>query len=323
MIRKHFFALMLLPVLACFAAQATSQQVVQDLREQINRGTVGLISGGVNGTYIRISSDLGAVLDSDDLRVLSILGKGSVQNIADLLYLRGIDIAIVQSDVLTYLDQQHRYANIKERIHYVTKLYNEEFHLLVRDDINTVADLAGKKVNFDGKGSGTAMTASIIFETLGVSVNPTYLDQSAALEALRKGDISGLVYVAGQPAQLFKTVAADEDLKFLEIDFTPSLMQTYLPSKLTSESYPTLVSEGAPVNTVAVGAVMAAYNWDPGHSRQLKVAHFVDTFFSRFDEFLLAGRHPKWREVNLSAVVPGWQRLGAATEWFDNQAGSN
>ena len=289
---------------------------LQELRERINRGTVGLISGGVNGTYIRISADLADVLDGPDLRVLSIIGKGSVQNTADLLYLRGIDVAIVQSDVLEFLERQRKYTGIKSRIHYVTKLYNEEFHLLVRDEINSLSDLNGKKVNTDTTGSGTNMTATIVFDTLGIAVEKTHFDQSAAIEKLKSGEISGLAYVAGKPAQLFKNISAEDGVKFLPVNLTPDLLQTYLPAKLTPEAYPNLIAEGSAVSTLAVGAVMAAYAWTPGHPRHTKVERFVQRFFDRFDEFRQPARHPKWREVSLSATVPGWTQFDAASVWL-------
>ena len=78
--------------------------------EQVNGGTVGIISGAITGTYARIATDLSAVLDNgNELRVLPIMGKGSVQNITDILYLRGIDIGIVQSDVLKFIRETGTY----------------------------------------------------------------------------------------------------------------------------------------------------------------------------------------------------------------------
>ena len=91
-----------------------------------------------------------------------------MQNITDLLYLRGIDVGIVQSDVLGFIRKENLHPNIEQRIRYVTKLYNEEVHILAGKDIGQLADLAGKKVNVDVAGSGTAMTASTLFDTLGV-----------------------------------------------------------------------------------------------------------------------------------------------------------
>jgi TRAP transporter TAXI family solute receptor len=301
-----------------FTALATAQTPSDELREQINRGTVGIMSGGVNGTYIRVASDLADVLDSDELRVLTIVGKGSIRNIGDLLYLRGIDVAIVQSDVLEFMERQGTYPTIKKRINYITKLYNEEFHLLVRDNISSIEDLAGKKVSFDVDGSGTAMTASVVFDILGVAVEPVYHDQSEAVELLRSGEISGLVYVAGKPAQLFNNLSPQDQVKFLPIDFNETLLETYLPSTLDHDAYPNLVAEGDSVRTIAVSAVMAAYNWEPNFHRYDKVAKFVDRFFTSFDEFLKPARHPKWQEVSLSAEVPGWDRFSAAQTALNN-----
>ena len=317
--RNHAGSLIVWALTTLFGLSVTTSALGQDtetFRDQVNRGTVGVISGGVNGTYIRVTSDLSAVLDSEDLRVLSILGKGSVQNIADLLYLRGIDVAVVQSDVLEFMRRQGTYPFIERHIQYITKLYNEEFHVLVRDEVGSIQDLAGKKVNFDSRGSGTAMTASLVFDTLGVDVESTHFDQASALDKLLSREISGLVYVAGQPVQLFEALGQDAPVKFLSIDYTPELMATYLPASLSPESYPNLINDGEAVSTIAVGAVMAAYNWDPQHHRYAKVARFVERFFSNFEQFQSTARHPKWREVSLSANVPGWTRFGPAQAWL-------
>ena len=104
-------------------------------------------------------------------------------------------MAIVQSDVLEYLKRQGTYKNIEKRISYIAKLYNEEFHLIARSEIDNLNDLAGKKVNFDVKGSGTAITATTLFDTLKVTVEPTYFDQTTALDKLKSGEIAALVYV--------------------------------------------------------------------------------------------------------------------------------
>jgi uncharacterized protein len=112
----------------------------------VNQGTVAIISGAINGTYIRIASDLAAVLDKgDQLRILPIIGKGSVQNITDLLYLKGIDVGIVQSDVLSFILKRNLYPNIAQRIRYVTKLYNEEVHILAGKDVRRLFDLMARR----------------------------------------------------------------------------------------------------------------------------------------------------------------------------------
>ncbi len=299
------------------AAEQSTSRTINAMRERVNAGTVGIVSGGITGTYIRIAAALAAVLDNGDtLRVLPLVGKGSVQNIADILFLKGVDIGIVQSDVLAYIKRERLYPGADKSIQYITKLYNEEVHILAGKGISRIADLGGKKVNFDVANSGTAMTASLIFERLKTPIEPVYNDQALALDKLRRGEIAALVYVAGKPASLFRDAKAEEGLHLLAIPLDSALLETYLPSQISHADYPTLVPEGDTVDTVAVGAVMAVYNWAPSSDRYRKVARFVDAFFEQFPALLEPSRHPKWKEVNLAAQVPDWTRFAPAENWL-------
>jgi TRAP transporter TAXI family solute receptor len=304
---------------AALAQQDQIRQRVDTLRAKANAGTVGIISGGVDGTYVRIAADLSSVLDDGDrLRILPVIGKGSLQNISDILFLRGIDIGIVQSDVLAYAKRQPPYPGVERSVQYITKLYDEELHVLARQDIARIEELAGRKVNIDLNGSGTSMTASLVFERLGIEIDPAHDDQALALEKLRRGDISALVYVAGKPARLFRDLRPEDGLHLLAVPSTDALLETYLPASFTSDDYE-LVRD-APVETIAVGAVMAVYAWAPGSERYRKVEQFVQSFFGNFDAFLEPPRHAKWKDVNLAAEVPGWTRFPAAEEWLRREA---
>jgi TRAP transporter TAXI family solute receptor len=289
-----------------------------------NAGTVGIVSGGIDGTYVRIAADLASVLDDGDrLRVIPMLGKGSVQNIADIMFLRGVDIGIVQSDVLAYAQRERLFPGVSSTIQYIAKLYDEELHVIARRDITTIEALARQPVNIDLRGSGTAMTASLVFDGLGIPIEPRHEVQDLALERLKRGEIAALVYVAGQPARLFSGLGADSALHFLPVPQAPELLETYLPSRILHANYPALVQEGADVETIAVGAVMAVYAWAPETERHRKVARFVDAFFEQFDTFLRPPRHPKWREVNLAAQVPGWTRFPTAAQRAGRTASAN
>ncbi|MCC6470643.1 MAG: TRAP transporter substrate-binding protein [Alphaproteobacteria bacterium] len=300
--------------------QAAINQAVEAAKERANRGVVGIVSGGVDGTYVRIAADLASVLDGPDLRILPTLGKGSLQNLTDLVYLRGVDIAIVQSDALTYA-RRERVVPSDRSIAYVAKLYNEEFHLLASTGIKSIADLAGKQVNFDTRGSGSYLTGTLLFNLLKIAVKPVYFDQQLALEKLRQGEIAALVYVAGKPTRLFRELKPEDKVHFLPVPLAPELIETYLPSRLGRDDYPQLIADGAGVETVAVGSVMAVYNWPADSERYRRVKRFIDAFFSDFNKFLEAPRHPKWKEVNLAAQVPGWQRFAAADQWLKAAAG--
>ena len=137
-----------------------------------NAGTVGIISGGVDGTYVRIAADLAAVLDDGQtLRVLPVLGKGSLQKSPTSVPARHR----CRHRPVGRLDLRETAAplpGVEQSLQYIAKLYNEEVHVLARKEITRVEDLAGQPVNVDVAGSGTAMTASLIFEALGIRCRP-------------------------------------------------------------------------------------------------------------------------------------------------------
>jgi uncharacterized protein len=319
--RAFLSAIALGAIIATPFGTAKAADSIDQMRARANAGTVGVVAGGVDGTYIRIAADLAAVLDNGDtLRVLPLVGKGSIQNIHDIEFLRGIDIGIVQSDVLAYAKRERLIPGVDKSVQYIVKLYDEELHILAGKDIDKVDDLAGKKLNVDLRGSGTAMTASLVLERLGVPFEATNFDQALALEKLRQGEIAALAYVAGRPARLFGGVKAEDGLHFVAVPMNTALLETYLPAQLAHGDYPLVVADGETVDTVAVGAVMAVYNWAPETDRYRKVARFVDAFFDNFDTFLKPPRHPKWKEVNLAAQVPGWTRFPAAENWLRRAA---
>jgi hypothetical protein len=203
---------------------------------------------------------------------------------------------------------------------YITKLYNEEFHLLARRDIKSVSDLANQKVNVDLRGAGTAITAARLFDLLKIPVTTTNDDQEVALDKLRMGEIAALAFVAGKPAPIFRDLNANDGLHFLAIPLNPAVTATYVPTRLTAADYPGLVPQDQTVDTVAVGAVLLAANLQVGSERYRNLVNFVDAFFTGFQTLLEPGHHPKWREVSITAELPGWRRFPPAEQWLQRNA---
>jgi TRAP transporter TAXI family solute receptor len=285
--------------------------------ERANRDTVGLVSGSVSGTYARFAQDLSDALDAPgELRVVAMLGKGAVQNIADLLYLRNVDAAIVQADVLRFLRENKVFPDIENKIRYAARLYDEEVHVLARPEITSVKDLAGRRVNFGPKGSGTALTAKIVFEAEDIPVEPLNLSNSEALAALKAGGIAAAIFVVGKPATYFREIGSEHGLRFLPLELAKGLEDTYLDAVLTSADYPNLIPEGERVPTIAVGAVMAVYNWKPGTSRHDRVVRFLRRMLDSLPVLQTDAYHPKWKAVDPRARVPGWQRFEAVEQWL-------
>jgi len=158
-----------------------------------NANTIGVISGGADGTYIRIAADLANVLDGDDMRILPIIGRGSLQNLRDIMFLRGVDIGIVQMDAREQLKAENLQNYAVNKLRYIARLYNEEIHVLASREISDLRQLDGKKVNIDKNGSGTNLTARILFDKLGIKPEFTTFDQGSSYERLKAGEIQALI----------------------------------------------------------------------------------------------------------------------------------
>jgi TRAP transporter TAXI family solute receptor len=284
----------------------------------LNANTVTMLSGTIGGTYVQFGADLASVLDDGgNLRVLPIIGRGSVQSVADILFLKGVDLGIVRTDTLDYLEKKGFANDIKKRFTYVTKLYNEEMHVVAPKTIKTLNDLEGKTVSVDLPNGGTFVTALTVFERLGIKANFVYIEQRIAMEKLKKGDLDAVIVVGGKPYVSVTTFNNDGRFHLAAVDYSKPLQSDYLPATLTSKDYPNLIPEGETVDTIAVPSVLAAYNWAPNTERSRKLALFVDAFFTKFAALQNPPFHPKWKEVSLSAPLAGWNRLPLAQQWLD------
>jgi TRAP transporter TAXI family solute receptor len=293
------------------------------LRDKLNQNTVTVISGNPNGTYLYLAYDMSAVLDDgDNLRVLPVIGKGGYQNVMDVLHLRGVDLCITQSNIMTYLKETGEMGpNIEHRLAFITRLYNEEMHILAGAGINSIKDLNGKKVNFSDVGSGTQFSTRLIFKLLGIKTEEVNMGQADGFQKVKTGEIAATVLIAGKPTGSFAKFKLEPGMKLLPVPYADALEQDYLPAKLTHADYPNLIEKDQSVDSVAIASVLASYNWPRDTDRYRRVAMFVDAFFAKFAEFQQPARHAKWREANINSSLTGWKRFPAAEEWLAKNAG--
>ena len=215
-------------------------------KQNLNANTVTLISGTIGGTYVQFGADLASVLDDGNkLRVLPIVGRGSVQSVADILFLQGVDLGIVRSDTLDYLERKGFAKDIKKQFTYVTKLYNEEVHVIASKSVRNLRDLDGK----------TIVTALTVFERLGMKPKVVYVEQRIAMEKLKAGEIDAVIVCGGKP---YKSVSSFKDDRFhlVTVNYEKPLQGDYLPASLSAKDYPNLISDGEQVDTIAVPAVL-------------------------------------------------------------------
>jgi TRAP-type uncharacterized transport system substrate-binding protein len=285
--------------------------------EKLNSWTVGLAGGQLEGAPIRFAAEISRVVDDgDNLHVLPIVTRGPAENVEALLYLKGVDAAIVNSDALEQF--KALVPNIRQRITYILSLFPSELHIFVRPEIKSLNDLKGKKVNFNTAGTAAAYSGPLIFEQLKLDVEKTFIPHQVALEQMRtgQGGMEAVVFVTSKPIDAFQHRKWDPGFKFLAVPFEDSSF--YLPSTLTADDYPDLIPQGQQVETIAIPTILAAFNWPKGSDRYKRVARLTDYLFSRFEKLRGPGFHPNWKNVNLNAKVPGLDRFPAAQEWLDN-----
>jgi TRAP-type uncharacterized transport system substrate-binding protein len=289
------------------------------IKDRLNAGTIGLAGGLLEGAPIRFATEIARVVnEGGDMQVLPIVTRGPTENVNDLLYLKGVDTAIINSDSLE--EYKSQVPQIQQRIAYIFSLFPSELHIFVRPEIKTLADLAGKKVNFNTQGTAAAYSGPLIFSRLGIDVDKMFIPHPVALEQMRRGEIVAVVFVTSKPVDAFVKGKWEEGFKFLPVEFGPKFQDYYISSYLDAADYPNLIAKDQRIATIAVPTILASYKWRPDLPRYRRVARFVDLLFGRIDKLRSPGFDPKWKDVNLRTQAPGLERVQAAQEWLDRSA---
>ena len=174
-------AILSLPLFMAFAAalagpalaQSSPQKgssLLDQIRQETNENVTTIVSGNPNGGYLRIAYDIATVVDDGNkMRVLPIVGMGAVQNIRDILFLKGVDMGLANTVALSQFRKTDELGrHVSRQIVYITRLFEDEFHLLVRPEIRSLKDLEGKKVNYSDAGSGAQLAAQLMFKGLSL-----------------------------------------------------------------------------------------------------------------------------------------------------------
>jgi uncharacterized protein len=319
-------ALLLLTELILSPVMAQTQPPTPSVKQAAparDPNTIGIVAGSPEGGTLPLVNEIARVLAGGQetgprgelaLRVLPIVGRGGTHDIQDVLALPGVDMTITQEHLLTRLQESKELGDLKSKLVYITKLFNEELHLIAREDIRQVSDLVGKPVNFGDYGSSVEDIARDLFRTLGLGVSEVHLSLDEAIEEMRQGRIAATAVLASKPATIVEHLTRDGGFRLVQVPF-PAQATLYLPAALHHDDYPRLIPAGEKVETIAVGTVLIAYNWPEKSGRYQLLGNFVEAFFSRLSEFQAARRHPRWQEVNIAAVLPDWRRFKPAERW--------
>jgi TRAP-type uncharacterized transport system substrate-binding protein len=306
------------------AQQQQQQRSTNSQREQVratmNENLLFIMGGRLGAGLIVMASDISlAVEDGDNLRVLPVVGGAGVQNVRDVVFLKGVDLGITDVLTLNKLRATGELGpNLDQQVAYIAPLFHWTMQVVARPEIRTVEDLRGKRVGFHTTGSATAEFSPAVFKMLNIDVQVMNMTQADALEKMRAGELDATVCTCPSPIPDYANLKAESGFKLVAIPYTPALEKaSYYPSTIKGSEYPNLAPKDGTVQSIATASVLISFNWQPGSPRYARLAKFTDAFFSKFENLLKPPRHPLWKTVNLAGTIPGWRRFPAAQEWLD------
>lgn len=283
----------------------------QRQKSDVRAGTVTILTDGIaepNSRATRAINELAKEIGN--VRVLPIAGHGAVANVRDLLRLRGVDLAVLNSDILQFLDQTRQYPNARSQIRYVSHIYNQKVYLLARKEIKTIADLRGRKLVVLSREAGSHITATTLFGLLGIDVALQALGPDADLDELSPDKFDGILLLGDELARARLSAQARRDLGVLPIGLVPALRSTYRPAVIEPQELPGLAVAGN-TETIAVSTVLAVYNWTSSQARFADVSNFSNRLFSALPR-LRRNASSVWRQADINAQIAGWPRYSAA-----------
>lgn len=285
--------------------------------ERVSRGTVTIITDGLaqsSGFVTSLASELAAAVDQEgSVRLLPIMGYGAEQNVRDMLYLRGIDLGILNSDVLPFLAIEGKLPDAKRRLRLVARLFDKRVFVLARADVADLAALAGKIVLAAGGDGEARITARTLFHLSGIDMTLRQQDADAGIAAVAAGEAAAIVLLARDATWLREHVPRDRGLRLLPLPFGQALAVAYEPARVEASELPGLApAEGTA--TIKLASVLATFDWRDSHSRYGPVGHLIGALFSMVGSVRRSGTTGIWSEILPDADVPGWQRYAPALE---------
>jgi len=274
---------------------------------------LGLITGSERGTYYQFGLNMAALVKPQGFDLTVHPSKGSIENIYAVYQRPGVQMGIVQADVLAFVARVQTdpvLKRIASKTKMVFPLYNEEVHLLGRRGISDFDDLTDKRVAIGREGSGTYLTSRLLFKVSEVAPREMVpIDTDEALAELKAGRIDAMFYVAGYPVKLLTDKVAEEDNLALIPITNKSVAEFYSSAEIPANTYKW---QPTPTGTVAVRAVLVSYDFRRKDCDAIgRFAQIVSTS----TEWLVKNGHPKWKSVNLDAPLKGWEQYDCVAKY--------
>jgi TRAP transporter TAXI family solute receptor len=275
---------------------------------------MGIITGGPKGTYFQFGLDLKKLLRPQGFDLSVYNSSGSVENVYAVYKRPRTQMGIVQSDVLAFVAKVQTdpvLKRIAKRIKLVFPLYNEEIHLVGGGGILEFDDLAGRRVAVGKEGSGTYLTAKLLFEVSEVApAELVAIGTDEALAELKAGRIDAMFYVAGYPVKLFREeITAEDGLSLVPI-LNKNILEFYPAAEIPAGTYNWQPNA---VDTAAVKAVLVSYDFRRANCEYVgRVGRIIADNLA----WLRDNGHPKWKAVDIDFPLKGWEQYDCVRRYL-------
>jgi TRAP transporter TAXI family solute receptor len=280
---------------------------------------LGIITGGERGTYYQFGLNLQRLGKQTGVDLSVATSKGSIENVFAVYQKPNTQLGIVQSDVLAFVARVQSdpvLKRIAKKTKMVFPLYNEEIHLLGRKEITDFDDLTDRRVAIGREGSGTYLTARLLFKVSDVAPKEMVLiDTDEALAALKAGRIDAMFYVAGYPVKLLSEGVTEADGLALIPITNKSITEFYTRTEIPAATY---AWQPQALNTVAVKAVMISFDF---RRKDCDVIGQFAQAISTNLPWLVKNGHPKWKSVDLDAPLKGWEQYDCVAKYMRKPGG--
>jgi uncharacterized protein len=275
---------------------------------------LGVITGGEKGTYYQFGLNLQALAKRSGVTLNVFNSKGSIENVHAVYERPGVQLGIVQSDVLAFVSRVQSDAVLKRiarKTRMVFPLYNEEIHVLGKPEITTFDDLADRRVAIGREGSGTYLTARLLFNVSEVAPREMVpIDTDEALAELKAGRIDAMFYVAGYPVKLFAEGVSEGDNLALVPITHKSIVEFYPRAEIPASTYR---FQSKTVETVAVKAVLISFDFRRRDCDT--VGKFGKTIADNMP-WLIKNGHAKWKAVDIDYPLRGWEQYDCVRKYL-------
>lgn len=272
--------------------------------------TIG--TGGVTGTYYPTGGAICQMVNKNkkttNIRCSVESTGGSVYNV-NTIKAGELDFGISQSDTAYQAykgEGKFKDASVPE-LRSAIAIYPELLALVVskKSGIEKITDLKGKRINMDSPGSGTAMTADVVFDAFGIKRSDlalaNELKSSEGPTLLQDNNIDGYFFVAGHPTANIKDAANSVDINIVpiegpQIDALVAKYPYYAKGTISGTFYKGVEKD---VPSIGVKAVLVT-------SSKVKdevVYQVVKTILDNFDKF--KELHPSYKTITKESLLEG------------------